>query len=168
MWQADYVASDVLDIDYKYLFDSGIRAIAYDVDDTLTQSGAIAIDAKRAKKLVKMLDNAGITKRMLASNAERDLSGLVGPLKGFEIIQPHNHKPKPFKDFYRQVIEKADLPAEQIVMVGDRLVQDVIGAKRLGLKSIIVAIDPGQTKQAEKYIFRHLWQPKSVARKTKK
>ena len=164
-WQPDYIASSILDIDYKLLYEHGIRAVAYDVDDTLTESGALMIDKTKAAKLVSLLDAAGIKKRLLASNAERDLSGIVGVLDGFVAVQPHNHKPKPFKEFYRHVIEKAGLEPGQIAMVGDRLVQDVFGAKRTGLKSIIVAIDPTQTSKTEKYLFRHLWQPKSVARK---
>ena len=166
-WQPDYVASSIFDIDYKLLYKQGIRGVAYDVDGTLTESGAVVIEKQKAVKLIKLLDEAGIKTRLIASNAERDLSKIVTTLDGFVAVQPHDHKPKPFKQFYRQVIAKADLPAEQIVMVGDRLIQDVVGAKRTGLKSVIVAIQPNHVTKQDKFMLRHIWQPKTVARRSK-
>lgn len=167
-WQPDFVASDIFAIDYKLLYEHGIRAVAYDVDGTLTESGAVVIDKTKAKKLLKLLDQASIKKRIIASNAERDLSKISSMLDGFTIVQPHEHKPKPFKEFYNQVINKSGLTPDKIVMVGDRLIQDVVGAKRMGLKSVIVAIDPNHVNKLDRFILRHIWQPITVARRSRK
>lgn len=166
-WQPDYVASDVFAIDYKMLFDQGIRAVAYDVDGTIAETGAIELAIEKATEMSNLLDKAGIKKRMLASNAERDLGKILEALRGFDIVQPHEHKPKPFREFYSQVIEVAGMPPEQIMMVGDRLVQDVFGAKRMGLKATLIALNPEHVSSFERRLLRHIWQPKLVARRAK-
>jgi FMN phosphatase YigB (HAD superfamily) len=43
---------------------------------------------------------------------------------------------KPHEAIFRRALDLAGVPAEQAVMVGDRMVQDVWGAKRLGMRAI--------------------------------
>jgi FMN phosphatase YigB (HAD superfamily) len=43
---------------------------------------------------------------------------------------------KPHEAIFRRALELAGVPASEAVMVGDRMVQDVWGAKRLGMRAI--------------------------------
>lgn len=43
---------------------------------------------------------------------------------------------KPDHGLYREIVERWNLAAEQIVMIGDSLEQDILGAKRVGMHTI--------------------------------
>ncbi len=45
---------------------------------------------------------------------------------------------KPSRSFFRAAVEKLNLPADEIVMVGDDIETDVAGAQQAGLKSVLV------------------------------
>lgn len=158
MWHPDFVSSDVLDIDYKYLKKNGIDAIAFDVDGTLTVNGSHSIDLLRAKKLIEVLDKANLNTRFLASNSIRDLNEIANKLQGFKIHQPHTHSGKPSKEFYKQLLHKANTKPKNMAMVGDRAIQDIWAAKRIGLTTVLVELNPKYCTAKDKLLLRHLWQ----------
>jgi putative hydrolase of the HAD superfamily len=43
---------------------------------------------------------------------------------------------KPHQAIFRRALDLSGVPAPEAVMVGDRMVQDVWGAKRLGMRAI--------------------------------
>jgi len=49
---------------------------------------------------------------------------------------------KPHPDIFTQVLEAWGIPAADAVMVGDSLGYDVLGAERVGMRSILVDIEP--------------------------
>lgn len=165
LFHPDYVASDVLDIDYSLLAKQGVKVIAFDVDGTLTVNGAHYIDIKRATKLTKMLNEAGINKRYLASNSVRNLYEIVETLPGFVSHQPHTHSGKPSSEFYQELINKSGEKPENIVMVGDRAIQDIVGPQRMGINTVLVELNPAFCNFKDKVILRHLWQRHLVRKK---
>lgn len=158
IWHPDYVASDVLDIDYNKLSQIGIKAIAFDVDGTLTVNGSNLISDDRANRLIFLLDKANIKPRFLASNSIRDLNSIAGSLKGFSVHQPHSHSGKPSKEFYVQLLKKANVSPNNMAMVGDRALQDIWAAKRMGLTTILVELNPKYCTLKDKIFLRHIWQ----------
>lgn len=162
LFGADYYASSVLDIDYEHLYKSGIRCVAFDVDGTITKSASNYIDKNTAIKLNKLIKQANIKSTFLASNSERNLDNILNSLQGFSAVQPHNHNPKPSKAFYNQLITKTKFKPDQIAMVGDRYLQDIWGAKRVGLITVLVAMQPDHASKLDKLFLRNYWQQKSV------
>ena len=158
----DYFASSVLDINFKQLYDAGVRCIAFDVDGTITESASLYIDRKLAHELAILIQESGINNCILASNSTRKMDDILNELKGFKTVQPHSHKPKPTKEFYWHVIKSAGYSPNEIAMVGDRYLQDIWGAKRSGLKTVLVAMKPEHASNIDRLIFRHYWQKKSV------
>lgn len=165
VFHPQYVASDVLAIDYEYLAKQGISVIAFDVDGTLTVNGSSHIDIVRAAKLTRLLDSAGIQKRYLASNSIRNLDDIAKALPGFIAHQPHAHNGKPSKIFYQKLINKSGEEPKNIAMVGDRAIQDILGPKRMGIVTVLVELDPALCNFKDKVILRHLWQRHLVRRK---
>ena len=45
---------------------------------------------------------------------------------------------KPSLSYYRKLIKLADLSPPEVVMIGDRLFQDILGANRAGINSVLV------------------------------
>lgn len=166
-WQPNYVTDRVRSIDFKALKQSGIRCVAFDVDCTITVNGSEDIDEMSATELKKLIDAAGIQKRFLASNSARSLSAIAKKLGGFEIHRPGLGKGKPSKHFYENLAKKADCEPDEIVMIGDRGLQDIWGARRSGMKAILVAIDPSHATFRDRIILRHIWQPILVRRRAK-
>lgn len=165
LFHPTYVASDVLDIDFKLLAQKGIKAVAFDVDGTLTVNGAHYIDTNRAAALTKLLDAAGIEKRYLASNSVRNLYEITETLPGFIPHQPHTHSGKPSKVFYQGLIDKSGEKPANIAMVGDRAIQDIAGPQRMGIVTVLVELNPAFCNFKDKVILRHLWQRHLVRRK---
>lgn len=157
-FRPNYYASGVLDINYAELYKNGIRCIAFDVDGTITKSGATTIKPADSKKLLSLLKAARIHRCILASNSERDLSMIISKLPGFTTVQPHTHAPKQFRPFYQSVVNSAHCQPEQIVMIGDRYVQDIVGAKRSGLRAVLIAMQPHHASNIDKLLFRDKWQ----------
>lgn len=165
--QPYFVASSVLDIDYLFLKSMGIKCVAFDIDGTLTKNGSDYIDIPFAKLVKKKLDKSGIKTRFLASNSKRSLHDIAKILGAFEIHQPSGFKGKPSRIYYDQLVQKTGYKPGEIVMIGDRLLQDTWGANKAGLVTVLVELQPSFSTLRDKFILRHLWQPKFVRRKAK-
>lgn len=51
-------------------------------------------------------------------------------------------RPKPHEGIFTHVLDAWGLPAADVVMVGDTLGADILGAERVGMRSILVDIEP--------------------------
>ncbi|MEP3480039.1 MAG: HAD-IA family hydrolase [Fuerstiella sp.] len=76
----------------------------------------------------------------LASNFDKRLHSVcdgLEPLSGcpVRVVSSEIGFRKPSSDFYQAVCQQLQLPAEQILMVGDDLTNDIIGATSCGLKA---------------------------------
>jgi predicted HAD superfamily phosphohydrolase YqeG len=158
LFHPNYVASDVLDINYKELANQGITTVAFDVDGTLTINGSHDIDTNRATMLTKLLNEAGIQKRYLASNSIRNLDNIINKLPGFATHQPYEYAGKPSRRYFNELIKKSGSQANNIAFVGDRGIQDVFGPKRVGITTILVETPPEYCNLQDKIFLRHLLQ----------
>ena len=91
----------------------------------------------------------------ICSNTQRAYT--IGELRGFDLLNPFEHvvissdvkacKPNPI--IFKELIRQFQVPAEQIVHVGDRLLDDVAGAAALGMRTIWIQRDPDALLPAE-------------------
>lgn len=139
----------VFDVDYNKLYDSGIRLILTDLDNTL-------VSYKDNEVTPKLLDW---------------LNGLKG--KGFEIMIVSNNSSitrvkdfaekldikyvakahKPLKGGFKKILKKASrkYTSKEVVAIGDQLMTDVFAANRMNYTSVLVkAID----RKTEKWTTR--------------
>ena len=130
----EYVESAYV-IDYDALYEKGIRGILFDIDNTLVMHDAPPDE--RSVELLKRLDGMGFKILFLSNNKkERVESFRDDSIPSAMFI----HKAaKPLKGGYERAMEMMGTGMEQTVFIGDQLFTDLWGAKRCGMKSILVA-----------------------------
>ncbi|OGH06144.1 MAG: hypothetical protein A2W22_04575 [Candidatus Levybacteria bacterium RBG_16_35_11] len=134
----DYYASQITDIDFEKLKQQGVRFALFDVDNTLTKVHENEIPQDVLTFLSNVLKSQQVEQIYLVSNSRRDLSCLARVL-GATIIKPGIiRNKKPYKSFFNQIIETIRCKPEEVAMIGDKIVHDIYGARRLGIKTVLV------------------------------
>ena len=126
-------AKSVFQIDYKKLYELGFRGIIFDIDNTLVPHGAHA--DRRAEELFSKLNGLGFRCMLLSNNRERRVSSFALEVRFTDYIFKAN---KPMKAGYIRAMEKMGTDRENTVFIGDQLFTDIWGAKRAGIRSILV------------------------------
>jgi hypothetical protein len=132
----DYTARNIGDIDYSYLKSRGIEVCFFDLDHTMVQSGSVKIDSS----VISMLRDVDI-KIYIATNRSYSpaLDKMAKQINASGVMYSKNRSMfKPRKVYYNELIKTADLPAEKIIMIGDRIIQDIIGANLADVNSLLV------------------------------
>ena len=132
-FKPDMYVKDILSIDYDKLKNNGIKVLLFDFDNTLIAHKVHEIDksylslVKSLKKDFKViiLSNSFNSKKLNRISQELDLDFI-----GYSL--------KPLSFGYRRL--KLSNKKIEIAMIGDQLITDVWGAKRMGYFSIL--IDP--------------------------
>jgi len=120
------------EIDYEALYENGYRGIIFDIDNTLVPHGAPADD--RAKALFAHLKERGYQCCLLSNNQ-------IGRVKMFnEEVQVHfiENAHKPSTKNYLKAMELMGTDQANTIFIGDQLFTDVWGAKRAGIRNILV------------------------------
>ncbi|HEY4161143.1 MAG TPA: HAD hydrolase-like protein [Candidatus Saccharimonadales bacterium] len=131
----DYVADSILDVDDATLKRRGITHLVFDADDTLVHRGQGGTAPEYAA-YIRSLKRKGFS-ILIGTNAKRDLHPLAENL-GADVISPRRLSYKPFRSFYTRIIAAADTAPEHIAMIGDNIINDVVGANRAGLVTVLV------------------------------
>ena len=138
----DEIKDSAYVIDYEGLYDEGIRGIIYDIDNTLVMHGYPADE--RAIELFARLKKIGFKVTLLSNNKE-------GRVKMFNDAVNVNYiykANKPSKEGYIRATELMGVDINSTIFIGDQLFTDVWGAKRCGIRNILVKpIDPHEEIQ---------------------
>jgi HAD superfamily phosphatase (TIGR01668 family) len=133
----NYIAPSITDINYDRLFQSGIKHLVFDLDNTLVTFGALDLDATTRQFLLNLKARPEVHSLKLATNSIRRLTRVKAAL-GVPIIQPLPFSCKPLPSFYQRVLAGIPDPPGAVAMIGDKLIQDIWGANYLGLTSVLV------------------------------
>ena len=126
-----YVASTYV-IDFEKLYEEGFRGLIFDIDNTLVPHGAPADD--RAVKLFERLKNIGYRCCLISNNQEPRVKMFNEKIQVDYVYNAH----RPSTKNYKKAMEIMGTDTEDTLFVGDQLFTDVWGAKRAGIKSILV------------------------------
>ncbi|MDO5590296.1 MAG: YqeG family HAD IIIA-type phosphatase [Lachnospiraceae bacterium] len=126
-----YVASTYV-IDFEKMYEEGIRGVIFDIDNTLVPHGAPA-DA-RAKALFARLKKIGYQCCLISNNQEPRVKMFNEEINVNYIFDAH----KPSTKNYKKAMEIMGTDTSTTVFVGDQLFTDVWGAKRTGIRNILV------------------------------
>jgi uncharacterized protein len=149
MLRPDLRIDSVTELTPQFLKTQELCALMVDLDDTLVASHShhlspeyrVWLESLKAANIALLLLSNGHPKRVRYWSQELGIEGLA--LVG-----------KPFGFAYRRGLKQLGKPARQTAMVGDQLFTDILGAKRLGIKSILVSpLSPGglpHTRMARK------------------
>lgn len=145
MFQAFYpdeIKNSTYDIDFKKLYEDGYRGVLFDIDNTLVEHGADANE--KAKELFVKLKEIGMKSCLISNNQEERVLRFNKEIGTNYIYNAH----KPSGKNYRKAMEIMETDLENTIFVGDQLFTDVFGAKRIGMRNILVRpIDPKEEIQ---------------------
>ena len=122
------------DVTAPWLQQQGVRLLLCDLDYTLAPKSVPHPDAAVLAWIASM-QAAGIRVMILSNNrSSRRVETFCREL-GITYV---GHAGKPAKRGYRQAMEKAGVTAAETAMLGDKLLTDVLGARRSGVLSLMV------------------------------
>ena len=133
-------------IDYEKIYDRGYRGLIFDIDNTLVPHGAPADE--RAIALFARLKNLGFSCCLLSNNQMERVSSFNEPIQVFFIENAH----KPSAKNYRRAMEMMGTDERTTLFIGDQLFTDVYGAKRAGIRTVLVR--PIHPKEEIQIVFK--------------
>ena len=128
----DVYLDSTYEIDFRAWHERGYRGVLFGIDNTLVPHGAPA-DA-RAVRFFADLRAAGMKYCLISNNQLARVKPFAGRVGAYFVENAH----KPSVKGYRLAMEKMGTCAADTLFVGDQLFTDVYGARRAGMKSILV------------------------------
>ena len=128
-------------VPYQSLYEEGVRGLIFDIDNTLVPHGAPA--DVRSIELLDRLREMGFRICLLSNNDEARVELFNKDVHVHAI--PDAHKPSPKN--YRRAARLMEVSPEQTVFIGDQIFTDIYGAKRAGIRNILV--EPIRPKEEE-------------------
>ena len=147
-----YYASSY-DIDYDGLFDSGIRGLIYDLDNTLVPHDAPADE--RALKLLNRLKEKGFEIFFLSNNKEARVKMFNEKIGAKYIFKASKPNPKG----YLNAADMMGIKPVQVAVIGDQLFTDIWGANKAGMCSCLVIPIDRSTDKPQIVLKRYLEKP---------
>lgn len=127
----DYVASTYI-IPFEELYEEGYRGLIFDIDNTLVPHGAPA--DQRAITLFERLKKIGFQCCLISNNQEPRVKMFNEPIRVQYVYDAH----KPSTKNYKRAMEIMGTDTTNTIFIGDQLFTDVWGAKRSGIRNILV------------------------------
>ena len=129
----DTCADSTYLIDFEGLYQEGLRAIIFDIDNTLVEHGVKADE--RCIALFKRLRRIGYSTMLLSNNKEPRVKSFFDQIEATGYIYKAG---KPGIKNYVRAMERMHSDRTNTLFIGDQLFTDVWGAKRAGIRTILV------------------------------
>lgn len=144
----DEYISSTYDIDFQNLYKKGFRGIIFDIDNTLVPHGALADG--RARDLFDKLRTLGFHTMLLSNNKEPRVKSFHEAVQTDYIYKAN----KPFVENYIKAMETMGTDTSNTIFIGDQLFTDIWGAKKAGIKTILV--QPIHPKEEIQIVLKRL------------
>lgn len=128
----DHEVESAYEIDFERLYQKGYRGVIFDIDNTLVPHGAPADE--RATALFKRLHKMGLQTVLLSNNKEPRVKMFNDGVGSTYIFKAG----KPGRRGYENAMKRMGTVPKNTVFVGDQLFTDIWGAKRSGIRNILV------------------------------
>ena len=125
-------AASTYDIDFEALYKSGKRGILFDIDNTLVEHDADSDE--RSENLFAMLHQIGFKTCLISNNDEERVKRFNKNI-GTDYVYKAG---KPSGRGYMKGVKMMGIRPEEAVFIGDQLFTDIYGAKRAGIRNILV------------------------------
>lgn len=127
-----YYAS-IYDIDYDLLMKHKIDTILFDIDNTITKVD----DLNVPQETINLFENLKTKnfKLLIFSNNHVERAQPISKILDVKMLADAG---KPQKEAYDKALKILDSKKENTVAIGDQILSDIVGAKKYGIKSILV------------------------------
>ena len=156
----DIYVHKIEDIPYDKLKEEGIKALVFDLDNTLATLDEKACP-ERVKKLINKLNKDFTCFIVTNGNGKR-----AKPYKDKLNIKIISMALKPFTKGLRELEKKYHLKKSEMVIIGDQLMTDILSGKRFGIKTLLV--DPLAKKDLKMTYFNRFFENKIIKHYEKK
>lgn len=130
----------VFELDLDGLRRAGICGLIFDLDNTLGPWGFTAWDREVLDWLAEVVEHRGFQVGFLSNDAGEGREAVRAAIGDAPF---RFGAAKPRRGGYRQILHELGLAADEAAMVGDQIFTDVLGAKRVGLYTVLVSpFDP--------------------------
>lgn len=119
-------------IDFEKLYKEGIRGVIFDIDNTLVPHGAPADE--RAIRLFARLRSIGLDYCLISNNQLPRVKPFADAVQAKFVEDAH----KPSRKNYLKAMKLMHVELDSCIFVGDQIFTDVYGAKRCGMRTILV------------------------------
>jgi len=123
----------VREVDYGELKNSGIRAVIFDLDNTLARWGEEELESE-ILDLFEDLQARGFKVAVLSNSRKKKIEDFIAELPFPHLFNAGKPKSRGFK----KILGELGVEAEEAAMVGDQLFTDVLGANRMNMYTIRV------------------------------
>lgn len=131
------MARSAYSIDYSKQYEKGIRGIIFDIDNTLVPQNAPGDDTVR--EFFKELHELGFRTCLISNNSEERVKPFAEIAESLYVADAG----KPLLRSYTQAMALLHTDINETLFVGDQILTDIFGAKRLGMPHILVKpLDP--------------------------
>ncbi len=142
--QADYFIEAVEHIDLAQWWASGIRGLILDVDDTLTRKNSPFLTAE-VQKWLRDAKSVGFQCYLVSNNASPEHIERIAQRLDLPAIARAR---KPRSAGFLWALKDSGLKPQQMVAIGDRVLTDILGGRRLGLRTCLVKpVSPKLTRR---------------------
>ena len=129
----DEYVKDVYQLSPEDFLSRGIKGIITDLDNTL-----VAWDRPDATPeiatWIKQMQDAGLQVTILSNNKELRVKSFCDPIETPYIFSAR----KPLSKAFKRALSQMELQKEEVVMIGDKMMTDILGGNRYGLHTILV------------------------------
>lgn len=125
-------AKSAYSIDYEKLYQQGFRALVFDIDNTLVPHGADS--TPQSEDLLRGLKKMGFKVLLLSDNSRSRVRHFNRSIHVAYIYDAGKPSPRP----YKKAVQMLGVKPKEVLVVGDQVFTDVLGANRAGLASVLV------------------------------
>ena len=144
----DRVFDDYGAVTAAFLREQGVRLLLADLDYTLAPKSVRDPD-EAVCRWIASLHEAGITLAILSNNrSPRRVERFCAPL-GVPYV---GHAQKPLRRGYRRAMRRFGATGAETAMLGDKLLTDVLGARRSGVLALMVEPKGGARSRWQKVL----------------
>ena len=130
----DFCCASITDISVKWLKSHAVKTIILDVDNTLLPWDSNVPTAENVE-WIKSLKNAGFRLILLSNNGGKRLEAICQTVD----LPAISWAAKPLSLGFRLALHRLQLKKrEEVLVIGDQIITDVLGAKQFGLKVLLV------------------------------
>ncbi|MFP4588805.1 MAG: YqeG family HAD IIIA-type phosphatase [Candidatus Acetothermia bacterium] len=139
----DQEADSIFDINYERFAHQGKKGLIFDLDNTLGAWQRDHLD-EEVMNLLDEVRELDLKVGILSNGRGKNIRSLLEELPYPVIFNAS----KPRRQGYREMLKRLGLKPDEVVMIGDQLLTDILGANRMNMHSILVRpLDPGYEYQ---------------------